>query len=197
MSYNGGLTREQFLVNEARIVARFMLEDKSDEMIIESIYKDNLFQYPTERMIRNIAGICIKRLRILDNMNLLYQLANGTYELAKQINFYAIIKKERLIREFMIDVIAKKYEVHDYSFSKNDVYLYLLKLQEQDDRVASWSDATINKLRQVITKMMIEVGYLDSPNSSSLNEILLDYELERGIIDNGDSMYLPIFNRFV
>lgn len=197
MKYNGGLTREQFLFNEARIVAKLKLENKSDDEIINEVCTNNLFQYPTERMIRNLVQVCLKRIDELGNMNLVNILANGSYESAKQVNFYALLKKELLLREFMMEVVADKFRYKEYTFSKSDVLTFLHRLQEQDDAVASWSDLTIQKIRQVIVKMMVEVGYLDKHDSKMLNDILLDYELERGIVDNGDSAYLPIFNRFV
>ena len=49
--YNGTLTAEQFLFYEMRIVSKQYLEKKSIEEIIACIRRDNLFQYPTERMI--------------------------------------------------------------------------------------------------------------------------------------------------
>lgn len=197
MKYNGGLTREQFLFNEARIVAKLKLENKSDDEVINEVCTNNLFQYPTERMIRNLVQVCLKRIDELGNMNLVNILANGSYESAKQVNFYALLKKELLLREFMMEVVADKFRYKEYTFSKSDVLTFLHRLQEQDDVVASWSDSTVQRIRQIIVKMMVEVGYLDKHDSKMLNDILLDYELERGIVDNGDSAYLPIFNRFV
>lgn len=197
MKYNGGLTREQFLFNEARIVAKLKLENKSDDEIINEVCTNNLFQYPTERMIRNLVQVCLRRIDELGNMSLVNILANGSYESAKQVNFYALLKKELLLREFMMEVVADKFRYKEYTFSKSDVLTFLHRLQEQDDAVASWSDSTVQRIRQIIVKMMVEVGYLDKHDSKMLNDILLDYELERGIVDNGDSAYLPIFNRFV
>ena len=197
MKYNGGLTREQFLFNEARIVAKLKLENKSDDEVINEVCTNNLFQYPTERMIRNLVQVCLIRIDELGNMNLVNILANGSYESAKQVNFYALLKKELLLREFMMEVVADKFRYKEYTFSKSDVLTFLHRLQEQDDVVASWSDSTVQRIRQIIVKMMVEVGYLDKHDSKMLNDILLDYELERGIVDNGDSAYLPIFNRFV
>ena len=75
--------------------------------------------------------------------------------------------------------------------------LFFQTIQEQDDHVASWSENTIQRIKQIFVKILVEVGYLDTIKSTTLNEILLDYDLERGIIDNGDEIYLPIFNRFV
>ena len=60
--YNGTLTAEQFLFHEMRIVSGQYLENKSIEEIIEFIRRDNLFQYPTERMVIRIARSCYKRI---------------------------------------------------------------------------------------------------------------------------------------
>ena len=49
--YNGGLTREQFLFFEIRIVAGLVLSGLSREDIVQKIKDENLFQCPTERMI--------------------------------------------------------------------------------------------------------------------------------------------------
>lgn len=64
----GGLTREQFLFHETRVVARLMTDENlSDQEIIDRVVLENLFQFPTERMIRNLAEVCVKRLHCLDD----------------------------------------------------------------------------------------------------------------------------------
>ena len=84
MPYNGTLTAEQFLFYEMRIVSKQYLEQRSIEEIIVLIKRDNLFQYPTERMIIRIARACHKRLVGLDNEKLVYDVANAPVEVAKQ-----------------------------------------------------------------------------------------------------------------
>lgn len=58
MQYNASLTSEQFLFYEIRIVSRQYLEGKLIDEIIEYIKHDNLFQYPTERKISELARAC-------------------------------------------------------------------------------------------------------------------------------------------
>jgi len=58
--------------------------------------------------------------------------------------------------DFMITVIGSKYQLMDMSFGKIDLNTFFMRLQEQDDNVASWSDSTIKKLKQVLTKMLVE-----------------------------------------
>ena len=107
--YNGGLTREQFLFYEIRIVSSLYLQGYSKQDIIEKIKSENLFQFPTERMITSIAGTCFRRIEALDSETLVYHLANAQAEVAKQINLYAMMKQNLLVWDFMVTVIGEKW----------------------------------------------------------------------------------------
>ena len=74
MQYNGGLTAEKFLFYEMRIVAKLYIQGKSAEEIIEHVKKDNLFQYPTERLVSRLARACYRRLEAIDNTKLANEL---------------------------------------------------------------------------------------------------------------------------
>ena len=54
-SYKASLTREQFLFYEMRTTAKLLASGMDDETVIFTITQDNLFQYPTERMIKRMA----------------------------------------------------------------------------------------------------------------------------------------------
>ena len=196
MSYNGSLTAEQFLFYEMRILSKQYLEQKSMEEILASIKRDNLFQYPTERMVRRIARACYKRLVALDNEKLVYEVANAPVEVAKQINLYAMMRYNRLAREFMEGLIGEKYRQQDFSYTKKDINMFFSRLQEQNDDVAAWSDQTIMKLKQVLTKCLIETEMLDSVKDTTLNPIFISAELETGIRENNDLTALAAFNCF-
>ena len=194
--YNGGLTAEQFLFYEIRIVSKLYLEGKSIDEIIEYIKSDNLFQYPTERKISKLARACYKRIVALDNPKLVYELANAPVEVAKQINLYAMMCYNRLVREFMIDLIGDKYRQQDYSYTKKDINVFFSRLREQNDDIAAWSEQTLRKLKQVLTKCLIETEMLDSYSASELNPIFISAELESGIRENNDLIALSAFNCF-
>ncbi|HQH66666.1 MAG TPA: DUF1819 family protein [Clostridia bacterium] len=196
MPYNGTITAEQFLFYEMRIVSKQYLEQKPIEEIIEYIKRDNLFQYPTERMVIRIARACYKRLVALDNEKLVYEVANAPVEVAKQINLYAMMRYNRLVREFMEGLIGEKYRQQDFSYTKKDINVFFSRLQEQNDDVAVWSEQTIAKLKQVLTKCLIETEMLDSVRDTTLNPIFISEELETGIRENNDLTALAAFNCF-
>ena len=84
--YNGGLTREQFLFYEIRVLAGLLNDGLSEEEAVQQIIDENLFQFPTERMLKSIAGTCLKRIHALDNAALAAGLATEPFAVAKQIN---------------------------------------------------------------------------------------------------------------
>ena len=59
------ITREPFLFYEMRTTAKLMCEGLDDNEVIQRIVDENLFQYPTEKSIKQMAKTCINRLRAM------------------------------------------------------------------------------------------------------------------------------------
>lgn len=194
--YSAVLTREQFLFFETRTTARLIAEGLSDEEVVVRIIDENLFQYPTEKSVRQMAQSCIHRLHSMNDSSLIVAIAEQPADVAKQICLYAMMKHYRLVWDFMVTVVGEKYRLLDLTFSKVDLNTFFLRLQEQDDWVASWSDSTITKLKQVITRMLVETEYLDNMNADHLNPVWLNTILENAIRSNNDDIILPAFNFF-
>ena len=192
--YSAVLTREQFLFYETRITAKLLEEGLSREEVIDRIVAENLFQYPTEKSIRRMALVCCHRLEALNDKSLQSAIATQPSEVAKQICLYAMMKQYRLVWDFMITVIGSKYRNFDMSFGKIDLNTFFARLQEQDSWVATWSDSTITKIKQVLARILVENDYLDSVSSDHLNPVLISTLLENGIRSNNDNIALAAFN---
>ena len=163
---SGAITREQFLFYETRIVARLLVDDNlSDEEIISRIIEDNLFQFPTEKSLKRTVTGCLRRLRCLGDDEFIKTVAHSPMEVGKQVCLYAMMKQYRLVWDYMITVIGKKFEEQDLSYGKMDLNVFFMRLQEQDDEVASWADSTVQKLKQVLNKILIENEYIDGPRA--------------------------------
>ena len=194
--YIASLTREPFLFYEMRTTAKLLTSGLSDEDTVAQITADNLFQYPTEKSIARMAKACIKRLQAMEDADLIHAIATQPTEIAKQICLYAMMKQSRLVWEFMLTVIGEKYRSKDSSFGRIDLNTYFIRLQEQDDTVASWSEGTITKLKQVLAKILVETEYLDDVRADHLNPVYLHPILENAIRSHGDLAVLPAFNCF-
>ena len=62
-----------------------------------------------------------------------------------------------------------------------------MRLQEQNDAVASWSDTTITKLKQIIARVLVETEYLDKSGGRSFESSMVVSCLENAIRSNGDT----------
>lgn len=190
------ITRNPFLFYEMRTTAKLIQEGLDDKEIINRIVAENLFQYPTEKSIRQMAKACVERLKGMGDETLIEAVASQSSDTAKQICLYAMMKQYRLVWDFMITVIGEKYRLQDFSFGQMDVNVFFMRLQEQDDYVAGWSENTVKKLRQILIRILKENDYLDTIKSDHINPVWLNPILENAIKNNNDDRALTAFNCF-
>ncbi|MER1994804.1 MAG: DUF1819 family protein [Eubacteriales bacterium] len=135
LEYKASITREQFMFYEMRTTAKLLMEGLTDEETIHRIVSENLFQYPTEKLIRSQALACLKRLHGLNDDSLVAAIATQPSDTAKQVCLYAMMKYNRLVWDFMVTVIGEKFRNRDMSFARRDLNVYFIRLQEQIDTV--------------------------------------------------------------
>lgn len=196
--YNGALTREQFLFREMRIVAKLRLEGLSDEEIVNKVWEQNLFQYPTEKLLKNKARACVRRLNVLEDVRPLTNiLANGPTSEARLAALVAMMLASALLAEFMVSVIGEKYRTLDQTLSRKDLSLFFLRLQQQDAGVAGWSDSTVEKIKTVILNCLKETGYIKDAREGVLYPVVLPDQMAQALRSAGLQAFLPAFNVFI
>ena len=194
--YKGSITREQFLFFETRTVARLLSDGMTPVEIQSEILENNLFQFPTERMVDNICRACLRRLNALDDKYLISVIGSASVSVAKQVNLYAMMRENGIVHDFMVTVIGEKYRTQNFELSKKDLNIFILELCKQNEELATWSDATWQKIRQVLMRCLVECEYVDSCRSTKLNPVWITPELLDGIHRNGDYDALAAFNCF-
>lgn len=196
MNYNGALTREQFMFQEMRITARLKMKGLSDQEILDRVFQENLFQYPTEREIKSKCRACLKRLDSMSDIPFAIDaLANSAIGEARQAALVALMCQSLLMQDFMINVIGEKYRRLDMTLTRRDMNLFFDRLAEQNDNVASWSDQTIEKLKAVIRACLRETEYIQGTNET-LHPVLLCDDFANALKNAGRKNFLPAFNRF-
>lgn len=196
-NYSGGITCEQFLFHEMRITAALLMQGLSCAEVQHKVYRENLFQYPTERTIKRIANACLKRIDAMESDELTAILANGSVSVAKQIALYAMMKQNSIVQDFMIYIIGEKYRTQDFVLTKKDMNLFFLDLQERVESTASWTDKTIGKIKQILLKILAECGYLENTKSEILQPVYLYLELEKELTNKGEFEMMTAFNYFI
>ena len=175
-------------------MAKLVCDGLSNDEAVNCIVKENLFQYPTEKSVKKMALACLRRLEALEDQTLVEAIADQPSDVSRQICLYAMMRQYRLVQDFMLTVIGEKYRGLDSSFGKIDLNIFFQRLQEQDNWVASWSESTITKLKQVLRKLLVDNEYLDSTEATRLNPVLISPLLENAIRADGQEYLLPAFN---
>lgn len=193
--YNGSLTREQFMFNEMRVVARLKQSGLSDAEISEHVERENLFQYPTERELKGKCRVALWRLQyISESAFLLETLAEGSVTEAKQVALVAMMCDSRLLAEFMILVIGEKYRLMDGTLTQKDVHLFFARICEEDVGAAAWSLSTVKKIKSVCMNVLRENGYLEKVGSETLLPVMISDEFASALKELGMQSFLPAFN---
>lgn len=199
----GSLTREQFLLEEMRIVAHLRLEGHPDEGIISLVKGENLFQYPTSTMIASRARACLNRLDALHTSDgqheegaaaVLDLLANGTYDQRAQANLYAMMRRYDIVAELMEVEVGERLARLDHTFTQADLNVFVERFRAEHTDAAAWSDATLVRLKATLRQCLRRVGFLEeNPRSQTLRPVLPDPEVAAAIRANGDDAALVAF----
>lgn len=190
--YSANLTGAWFLYYEIKQVLILMEEGLSKEEIKEKAITENIFQHKTLSSVKRVLPSILRRAESLgDGLRKLAihdAIING-----KLINLYAIIKDDLLFAEFMDEVIKEKYHTNNLFIENKDINMYFTYKAEQSEKVAGYTTATINKLRQVYFKILVEAGILKDIKSGELNRIYFDSILREELKKENGEWFINIF----
>ncbi|NEW03266.1 DUF1819 family protein [Bacillus megaterium] len=189
LDYSATLTGASFLLYELKQVLKHKRQGLSDSEIKKKIIEDNLFNYQATPSLKRIAPSVLRRANVLDAF-LQELVMSSPLEVGKIINLYAIMKTDKLFFEFMNELIREKLNSNNYLFEKKDLNIFFMTKAEQSEKVASWTELTVNKLKQVYIKLLYEAGLLRDKKSGELSRFLLDENIKRHLIDIGETVYL-------
>ncbi len=181
-----------------RIVADLRTQGALDDEIIQRVKRENLFQYGTERMLADRARVCLRRLDALENAddsveslqaakNLTEIIAHGTSDAAAQANLYAMMRFYDLMRVFVGIEIADRLACLDYTFTRVDMNAFFMRYQLENSEAATWSDATVYRIKSTLASCLINAGMLDSTQGGHLAPLMLYPDVEAAMEANGDA----------
>lgn len=196
IKYSAALTGEPFLFYESRQVARLKLSGRNQQQIREEIKSQNLFQYATEKSLAKRINAVQKRVDTLDE-TLLRFLAEKPSETAKIINLYAIMQTNKLMLDFIIEIIGDKFEQGNLVLEKRDLNEFFVAKREQQENIARWSDETIAKLKRVLPRIIFEAGILADRNTGTLQRLTLDKDVEKYFREHGEIEFLKAVGTIV
>ena len=190
LKYKSLIKSMPFLYIETKKAAALKISGLSDSETVSIALTENIFQLNTESRKREIAATIMKRISVLDKY-LLEKLVNGSLDTCKQIALYSLLKTDRLFFEFMLEVYREKYLIKDFLMKDADFSIFFQRKAEQSEIVASWTEYTYYKLKQVYKRILREAGFIKKQKVTiEINRPIIEKELSDHLKALGEHIYL-------
>lgn len=190
--YSANLTGAWFLFYEIKQVITLMIQGLLEDEIKAKIKEENLFQHKKISSLIRALPTVYRRADLLP-LELKQLILEDSIQNGKLINLYAIMEEDLLFKEFMLEVIKEKYNTNNLFIERKDINSFFTAKAEQNQAFAKYTEATINKLRQVYLKILIDAEILKDLKTGELNRILFDPYLKQILENNGGKKFIDIF----
>lgn len=190
--YSANLTGAWFLFYEIKQVVELINKGLSEKEIKSKVVDENLFQHKRISSVTRALPTVYRRANLLD-ADLRKILLEDSIDNGKLVNLYVIMEEDLLFKEFMIDIIGEKYGTNNLFLERKDINEFFTQKREQNQEFSKFKEGTINKLRQVYLKILIDAGILTDLKNGELNRILIDPYLRDILIKNDGEYFIEIF----
>lgn len=155
--YSAGAVKHTFWFMEFRKVVSLRLEGKTWEEIKQLNENENIFGAPTKLRAAQIFNTVSARVKSLDDS--FYPIFDAC-DLASQKLFalVAAMTYDVLFGDLVYELVREKMIIGSNELSDSDLRIFFKDKQQQNDKVAKWTEATIKKLMVTYKSMLFEAG---------------------------------------
>lgn len=191
--YHGDLIGGSLMVRESRLIAALLLEKADAAAWHQAIMVDNCLQKNRPATAKRMAQAIRKRLEPLTSEFWL-ALRDGDDQLATQVSFFAAVKRNLLLLEFLETTVADAFAARAEGLARYQWEEFLADRAQRDPAVGEWSASSKQKMGQVVFRMLKDVGILAekaAPNGRhQLHPLMLRPELQALLEANHQRRYL-------
>ena len=155
--YSAGAVKHTFWFMEFRKVVSLRLEGKTWEEIKQLNENENIFGAPTKLRATQIFNTVSARVKSLDDS--FYPIFDAC-DLASQKLFalVAAMTYDVLFGDLVYELVREKMIIGSNELADSDLRIFFKDKQQQNDKVAKWTEATIKKLMVTYKSMLFEAG---------------------------------------
>lgn len=181
------LNTRPFLYAESKQVAAFLHQGKTYDEIAETIVQENSFQLASEDRSSRFYSEIQKRLEELD-IYLFNQFLATDIPTSKAILFYALLKKDQLLYEWMREVVWDKFLVLDWQLSREETEAFFEQKSMENPTVRQWTPETKSLLMDSYHRLLHEVGmaYTEEDNIR-LQRLAVNYDIRNYLIERKET----------
>ena len=189
MMYSAEIVAGSLLMNETRKLAEVLLRDRSKAAWLDAVIGENILQKKTQSTAKRMAGLIRHRLETGD-AEIWKLIANGDFELSLQATLVLVLRRSRLLADFMSEVLGLKMRRLDFKLVQKDWDDFLQECELRDPVVVGWSELTKAKLFEVIVRILAEGRYLNSSKEKMIQGVMIRPEIRAYLEATNDQITL-------
>lgn len=190
MEYSASSVKYLLWFMETKETVR-LLQNHNMTELREIVLQDNVYQQKSKDRIINEFGCIKKRIEAVPEelMRLLLVTDVGT---AKLITLISAMASDRMLFELVYEVIREKMRFGEDAFGDADLNMFFGRKQDQDEKVAGWTEATVKKLKSSYTRFLLESGLLvmNENKEKHIAKPYIEDELRMVLLRNNMQDYL-------
>ena len=188
-NYSTKLTAEPFLYVETKIIGRYLLNGEDKRELKKRNIEENLIKHKKVGSIKRVNSPIFRRLDVMDK-EMLEEFVCSDIETSKHILLYTIMKTDKLVRDFIIEVYKDKLYMKKEYIEKFDIDNWYEEKCILSSTLREKTEATTAKLKQVIMKIMQDSGLvIKEKESFKIVRPLLKAKFISMLDKNGDMEY--------
>lgn len=189
-TYSAGAVKHSFWFMEFRKVVSLRAEGKTWDDIKKLNEDENIFGAPTPLRANQIWNTVSGRIKCLDDS--FYPVFQSCDVSAQKLfALVAAMAYDTLFAEFVYEVIREKLIIGSNEYADSDIRIFFKNKQEQDDKVAKWTEVTTKRLGACYKTLLFEAGLTDKGKEvRRILKPILDPAMERWLLDQNMEYYI-------
>lgn len=189
LHYVANITAGALLVPESRKIADLMLQKVSVQEWKEAIEEQNILQKLSVSSSKRIAAYIRSRLELM-KPELWQMVRDGDNVLSTQAIFAAAIKHCRILGDYLDLVVREQFNRLEDHLTVSLWDEFILSCKQRDQEMEDFPPSTAKKMRSVVHKILVEVGYLRKAHDWHLNKIEIVSEVTEYLKNNNEEYVL-------
>ena len=189
--YSFSFTGASALLAETLIVAEEYVRLQDWEKVKVSVQENNLMNKTKQNTSKRMYHELKKRLELLTNEQL-NLIVSGSPDESKAMVLLSLIKAYSFFKDFLIEVIRTKYLLYNNIIVSSDYTSFYNTKAITHNELNTITEKTTNKVKQVLFKMLEQVGLINSAKDGIIIKPFLSDDSIKAIL-NDDATLLAGF----
>jgi hypothetical protein len=168
--YHADITAGALKLQESRIIADLLLRDLDEDGWRAAITSRNVLQTRSVKTAQRLALLIRGRLSLM-GPELWRLVRDGDAVTATHATLAAAVKHSRLLGDFLDQAVREQYRIYSPALVRSVWTHFIRDCAGRDPGVESWSESTVERLRQSVFQILAQAGYIDNVRSMKLQPV--------------------------